>query len=304
MNKFTYTLLLTIVSALVFTSCSDSESEYDASGTFEATEIIVSSEANGKIISLDIMEGDNIKENASYGLVDTVILDLQRQQIRASINATLKRIVNLKTQVAPIEDQIATQQREKVRVTNLIAAKAANTKQLDDVNSAITLFKSQLDATTAEIQRGNRVIKSEVIALETQIALIDDMIERCIISSPLNGVVLAKYAEQGEITAIGKPLFKVADIENMQIRAYITAGQLASIKLGQKATLYPDSGNNKDSEPLIYEGVITWISDEAEFTPKTIQPKDERANLVYAIKVSFINDGFVKMGMYGDIKFE
>lgn len=285
---------------LLFPSCGGNGNGYDASGTFEATEVVVSSEANGKIISLNLNEGAAVVKDEVYGLVDTVLLHLKKDQVAASINAARSRHQDMAKQTGYIREQISTQKKERERVTNLIAANAANTKQLDDINSAIAMLQKQLDAMESNISQNNNAVEAEVVSLLTQVEQIDDQLSRCRITSPISGVVLAKYAEQGELTATGKPIFKVADIENMQLRAYITAGQLTQLKIGQKVKIFADSGERGSRE---YEGEVSWISDKSEFTPKTIQTRDERANLVYAVKISFKNDGFVKIGMYGDVKF-
>lgn len=288
------------LSLSVFASCGGNGNGFDASGTFEATEVVVSSEANGKIISLDLNEGDAVVKGKDYGLVDTVQLHLQKQQLYAGINAATSRRQNIQKQTGYLREQISTQKKERERVKNLIAANAANTKQLDDINSAIAMLQKQLDATEYTITQSNAAVDAEVASLQTQVAQVEDQLLRCHIMTPINGVVLAKYAEQGELTAMGKPIFKVADVDNMLLRAYITAGQLTLLKIGQKVKVFADSGETGRRE---YEGEVSWISAKSEFTPKTIQTRDERANLVYAVKISFKNDGLVKIGMYGDIKF-
>lgn len=281
-------------------SCGDGEREFDATGTFEATEVVVSSEASGRIISLDIREGASVVEGGEYGLVDTVQLSLKKAQLCAGINAALSKVQSLDTQTAPVKEQISALEKEKDRVTRLIAANAANTKQLDDVNNSIAVLKKQLAALENSVLQANDVIDAEIVSLRTQISQIDDLLSKCRIISPLKGVVLAKYSEQGELTSMGKPIFKVADVDNMYLRAYITAGQLTELKLGQQVKVLADSGDKGRRE---YEGTVAWISDKAEFTPKTIQTRDERANLVYAVKIAFRNDGYVKIGMYGDVRF-
>jgi len=294
--------LIPILTSIVLTSvsCGDREREFDATGTFEATEVVVSSEASGRIISLNIQEGGAVAEGGEYGLVDTVQLSLKKAQLYAGINAALSKVQNLDTQTAPVQEQISALEKEKDRVTRLIAANVANTKQLDDVNSNIAVLKKQLAALKTSINQANNVIDAEIVSLKTQISQIDDLISKCRIISPLKGVVLAKYSEQGELTSMGKPIFKVADVDNMYLRAYITAGQLTELKLGQEVKVLADSGDKGRRE---YDGTVSWISDKAEFTPKTIQTRDERANLVYAVKISFRNDGYVKIGMYGDVRF-
>ena len=216
------------------------------------------------------------------------------------MEAALSRRRDVETQTAYIKEQIEVNRREADRVRNLIAADAANTKQLDDITSAIKLLETQLAATEADIAQNNTIAEAEAASYRAQIAQVEESLRRCRISSPIDGTVLVKYAEAGELTAAGKPLFKIADLSRMNLRAYITASQLTAVKLGQKVRVFADSGEDGVRE---YEGTVSWISDQSEFTPKTIQTRDERANLVYAIKVSFVNDGYVKIGMYGDLKF-
>lgn len=285
---------------LAVTSCKDTEGGADASGTFEATEVMVSAEASGRIVSLDVSEGQMLTAGQTCGLIDTVQLYLQQQQLEAGINAVLSRRRDPQTQTAYIKEQIEVNRREAERVSNLIKADAANTKQLDDINASIRLLEAQLGATEADIAQNNAVADAEAASYRAQKAQVDESLRRCRIASPIDGTVLVKYAEAGELTAAGKPLFKVADLKSMSLRAYITASQLTGIKLGQKVRVFADSGEKGVRE---YEGTVSWISSQSEFTPKTIQTRDERANLVYAIKVSFVNDGYVKIGMYGDIKF-
>jgi len=284
----------------VFTSCTSQRDDFDATGTFEATEVVISSEAGGRIIALNIHEGDALVGGGEYGLVDTVQLSLKKAQLYAGIAAARSRMQDMETQTAPVREQISVLKKERERVMNLIAANVANTKQLDDINSNISIQGKQLAALEKTILQANEAIEAETASLNTQIAQIEDLISRSRIVSPLDGVVLAKYSQQGELTSMGKPLFKVADIDNMYLRAYITAGQLTDIRLGQQVKVFADSGEKGRKE---YSGTVAWISDKAEFTPKTIQTRDERANLVYAVKIAFHNDGYVKIGMYGDVKF-
>lgn len=285
---------------VVAVSCRNDSSGNDASGTFEATEVVVSAEASGRIVYMDVQEGEDLKAGQVYGLVDTVQLYLQKKQLEAGVNAALSRRRDAATQTAYIREQIEVNKREADRVRNLIKADAANTKQLDDITSSIKLLETQLAATEADIEQNNTVADAEASSYQAQIAQVDESLRRCRIVSPIDGKVLVKYAEPGELTAAGKPLFKIADLNRMSLRAYVTGSQLTGIKLGQKVRVFADSGVDGVRE---YEGTVSWISDQSEFTPKTIQTRDERANLVYAIKVSFVNDGYVKIGMYGDIRF-
>jgi len=298
-NRVILRIVMSFGLAVLF-SCKSERNEFDAAGTFETTEIVISSEASGRIIALDIQEGDVLVNGGEYGLVDTVQLSLKKAQLSAGIAAARSRIQDKDTQTAPVREQITALKKERERVLNLIAANVANTKQLDDINSNMAIQNKQLIALEKTIDQANDAIEAETASLNTQIAQIEDLIFRCRIVSPLDGVVLAKYSQQGELTAVGKPLFKVADIGNMCLRAYITAGQLTDIRLGQQVRVFADSGEKGRKE---YAGTVSWISDKAEFTPKTIQTRDERANLVYAVKIAFHNDGYVKIGMYGDVKF-
>ena len=191
-------------------------------------------------------------------------------------------------------------QRERTRTQNLVAANAANKKQLDDINAQIEVLQKQLSAQTSTLQKSSDNISAQSSALQIQVAQLEDLLEKCTIKSPISGVVLNKYAEQGELAGTGSPLFKVADIENMYLRAYVTNDQLSGIKLNNKVTVRVDAG---DGEMRSYSGTVSWISDKSEFTPKTIQTKNERANLVYATKIAVKNDGFLKIGMYGEVKF-
>lgn len=285
---------------LLFTACQSDKSLYDASGTFEAEEVIVSSEGDGKIISFDINEGSVLEQDQVYGLIDTVQLSLKKDQLLAGIDAALARKQDVGQQTASLKEQIKINKSERKRVQNLLDANAANQKQLDDLNSGISILEKELAAAEGQLNRANAAIDAEVTSLRAQLAQIENLMQRCQITSPINGTVLVKYAQRGELTGMGKPLFKIADVENMFLRAYVSASELAKIKLGQQVTIYisADKENKKS-----YPGIVSWISSVSEFTPKSIQTKDERSNLVYAVKISFANDGFAKIGMYGDVKF-
>lgn len=288
-----------LAALFVLAGCNGTDQGGKASGSFEAQEVIVSSEADGRIVSLDVDEGRPLAMGEVCGLVDTVQLYLQRRQLMAGIDAALSRRQDVKVQTAYISERIAVSKKERQRVKNLVAADAANRKDLDDIDSEISLLERELAATKASLEQGNAAVEAEVASLEAQIAMVDERLSRCRIASPIDGVVLVKYAQQGELTAAGKPLFKVADVSRMILRAYITAGELSDIRLGQRVKVYADSGEQGYRE---YDGEVSWISDVAEFTPKTIQTKDERANLVYAVKITVINDGYLKIGMYGEVR--
>ena len=282
-------------------ACGNKNNQYDASGIFEATEIIVSSQANGELMELNIEEGQEVEAGKQVGYIDTIQLFLKKEQLLANSKAVESRQYSVSKQIASIEQQIITQKNEQKRYENLIKSNAANQKQLDDINAQIVILEKQLIAQKETLENNNKSVAGESLGLIMQVAQIDDQIKKSMISSPINGTVLSKYAEKGELAAQGKSLFKVADITNMNLRVYITAGQLTLLKIGQQVKVYADQGKSDRKE---YPGTIIWISDKAEFTPKTIQTRDERANLVYAVKVAVPNDGYIKRGMYGEIKLK
>lgn len=292
--------LLIITTALLLTSCPGNDNNYDASGSFEATEIIVSSQANGKILSLNIIEGQTLLANQIIGQIDSTQLYLQKMALLSNAQGVRAQRPNIDAQTAAIEQQIQTLQQERTRTQNLIAANAANKKQLDDINSQIDVLQKQLSAQTSTLQKSSANISAQSSALHIQVAQLEDLLEKSTIKSPISGVVLNKYAEEGELAGTGTPLFKIADIENMHLRAYVTNDQLSKVKLNDEVEVRVDAGNG---EMKTYTGTVSWISDKAEFTPKTIQTKNERANLVYAIKIAVKNDGFLKIGMYGEVVF-
>ncbi len=284
---------------LLLTACGKGNGDYDASGVFETTEVIISAEANGKIMQLNFIEGQQVEQGKPLGYIDTVQLYLKKMQLLTNTNAIKSGRVDIPRQIAAIKQQIATQKNEQKRFTNLVKANAANQKQLDDINAQILVLERQLTAQTELLENSNKNISEQSSGLGVQVAQINDQIQKSIISSPINGTILSKYAEQGELATQGRALFKVADIEHMFLRAYITASQLTQVKIGQVVKVYADFGEKEMKE---YSGTITWISDKSEFTPKTIQTRDERANLVYAVKVAVKNDGYLKYGMYGELK--
>lgn len=292
-------LFLVIATALILSACENGNGTYDASGVFEATEVIVSAKGTGELMQFDIQEGQQVEANKQVGYIDTTQLYLKKVQLLANMKAVESRHYNVSKQIASIQQQIVTQKTEQNRYENLVKSNAANQKQLDDVNAQIALLEKQLAAQTETLENSNKSVTGESLGLEAQVAQIEDQIKKCIITSPINGTVLSKYAEQGELAAQGRTLFKVADIANMNLRVYITADQLTALKIGQQVKVYADQGKSDRKE---YQGTIIWISDKAEFTPKTIQTRDERANLVYAVKVAVKNDGLIKKGMYGEIK--
>ena len=335
-------LLLLAIGVLMVASCGKDKQDYDATGTFEATEITVSAELSGQLKSFNISEGQVLNNGVTVGQIDARQLTLKRnqlatnneqlaathgqldankRQLAANKQATSSRQLDLKKQVAAIRQQIVNQQRERQRFTELLKDGAVARKQVDDIDYQLQVLKKQLAATEEQIASQNAaladqnkgitaqmegidaqqaVVNAQQAGVRSQQAQIDDQIAHTFIKSPITGTVLEKYAEAGEFVAVGKPLFKVANMKRMFIRAYITSEQLKNIRLGQKVKVMADYGKGQKKA---YNGVITWISSRSEFTPKTIVTDDERADLVYAIKIRFQNDGYVKIGMYGEVKF-
>ena len=292
-------LLLAVISA-IFSACSNNGTTTDASGIFEATEVIVSARMGGEIKSLQIEEGIELQSGVPVGHIDTTQLVLKREQLVATLSATDSRKLNESRQLASLHQQIANLKTEQARFEKLVKANAASQEQLDDINYKLDVLEKQLSATAEQIGSANTSLSGQSESIIAQIKQIDDQLENCVVSSPIKGVVLSKYAQQGEFAGVGRPLFKIGDVSNLKLRAYITASQLTTLKIGQQVKVYADLGENERKE---YEGVVSWISSEAEFTPKTIQTRDERSNLVYAIKIAVKNDGTIKRGMYGDVKF-
>lgn len=293
-------LVLTGIVVLLL-SCQKNKYQYDAAGVFEATEVVVSAEATGKLMAFDANEGKEVSRNQQVGYIDTVQLHLSKLQLLSSREAVGSRKQDISKQIAATQQRIATQQREQQRTERLIEANAATRKQLDDINAEIAVLEKQLAAQLSTLEKNNKGVSEESSALEIQVAQIEDQLQKSRISSPIDGIILVKYAEPGEWASIGKPLFKVADLNQLILRAYITSGQLTQIRLGQQVKVYADY---KEDESRSYQGEIVWISDKSEFTPKTIQTRDERANLVYAIKIAVPNDGLLKIGMYADVTLE
>jgi HlyD family secretion protein len=311
---------------MALVSCNSGKAKYDASGTFEADEIIVSAEATGKILQLDFEEGDTLAKNDAVGSIDVLGLELQKGQIEASLQAIGQKTNDAEPQVAILKAQSKTQkaqievlqqqievaEKERVRLGKLVKADAATPKQLDDAIGQIAVLQKQLNtakeqlgvleqqiaSTRASVNLQNRGILSEKPGIQKRVEQVNDQIARGQIKNPAAGIVLAKYAMAGEFATLGKPLYKIADMSEMTLRAYITGAQLSSVKTGQNVKVLVDDGPDKLKE---LPGTVTWISNKAEFTPKTIQTKDERANLVYALKIKVKNDGTLKIGMYGEV---
>ncbi len=287
------------VSALLF-SCSTGNGNYDATGSFEATEIIVSSQANGRILALNLNEGDRLLQGQTVGVIDSTQLYLQKMSLLSNARGVRAQQPDIRKQTASIQEQIRTQEREKARVQRLLESNAASRKQLDDIEAQTEVLQKQLLALTSTLEKNSENISAQSSTLAIQVAQLDDQLEKTQIISPIAGTVLNRYAEAGELATMGTPLFKIADTGILFLRAYVTNDQLAQIKLNGEVTVRVDDGQG-DMKP--YKGRISWISDKSEFTPKTIQTKNERANRVYALKIAVPNDGFLKIGMYGEVKF-
>jgi len=292
-------LTILLLSAATFTACHQKEAAYDASGTFEAVETIVSAEASGNIKTLDIEEGQVLKAGQVVAYIDSVQLILKKKQLQAQISAVLSGRPDITAQTAALQEQLKQAERERDRTENLLKADAATRKQLDDAVSQVAIVKKQIAATQSALGITTINLKDQTAPLEAQIQQIDDQLDKCRLTNPIDGTVLTKYAEAGEVTSPGKAVYKIAALNTIILRAYLTGDQLPAIKTGQTVKVLAD--DTKDAYKT-YPGTIEWISNKAEFTPKTIQTKDERANLVYAIKVRINNDGYLKIGMYGEVK--
>lgn len=293
-----YRMLTLLIAGLTLGACNNGENQYDATGNFEADEIIVSSESSGKILKLTLEEGQTIKKGAKIGFVDTLQLYLKKKQLLSSVRAVLARQPDASSQLATIQEQMVTAKKEKERFEKLLKDDAATQKQVDDLNAQLTLLQKQYNALQSSLSTTIQSLRSEAVPLTIQVEQIEDQLKKSVITNPIDGTVLVKYAEQNEVTAPGKALYKIADLSSIILRAYISGNQLSQIKLNQKVNVLID---DLDEAAKTYEGEITWIADKAEFTPKTIQTKEERANLVYAIKIKVKNDGYLKIGMYGEV---
>jgi HlyD family secretion protein len=290
--------LSVFVLCLAAVSCGN-RNAYDAAGNFEATEVIVSAEQPGKIMNLDVDEGDSVEVNEMLGTIDTVQLYLQKKYLEKQQASVMSNRPDTRKQVASLRAQIAKQEKERDRVENLLKDGAATTKQLDDIQAQLDVLHSQLDATLSTLNKNTASIDENASALEIQIEQVEDKLAKCRIASPISGTILAKYVEEGEFVSAGKPLFKVANLDKIYLRAYFTSDQMSKIKLGQKVTVIADFGGG---ETIEIPGEITWIASDSEFTPKNIQTKNSRANLVYATKIAVHNDGRLKIGLYGEVR--
>lgn len=297
MNTSVYSFGIMLFAATLM-GCNGNADNVDASGNFEADETIISAEGSGRIMELALEEGQNLKPGEVVGYIDTMQLHLKKKQLVYSMRAVLSRRPDAESQLSTIRKQIETAKYERRRIENLLKDDAATKKQLDDLTAQVDLLEKQYNSLQKSLAITTQSLESETLPLKAQVEQIEDQIARSVIINPVNGTVLAKYAEKSEMVVPGKPIYMIADISSLQLRAYISGDQLVAVKLGQKIAVLVDAPEGKSTT---HEGTVEWISDKAEFTPKTIQTKEERANLVYAMKVRVPNDGSLKIGMYADV---
>ena len=285
-----------ILAPIVLFSCSNNENESDAYGNFEATETTISSEANGKLLAFNITEGQKIEEGQKIGLVDTLNLSLKKEQLMAQREVISTKVASVLSQIEIQKQRKENLLKDKLRIEKMLKDEAATQKQLDDINGAIEV----IDKNITSIKTQNSGILNELKAFEKQIQQIELAISKCYLTNPISGTVLVKLAEKFEIVNMGKPLYQIADLSMMELRVYVSGSQLAEIKLGQKVDVFVDKTKTENRK---FDGMVTWISPNAEFTPKVIQTKEERVNMVYAVKVKVKNDGTLKIGMPGEVVF-
>lgn len=298
-NTSTLKAIAMAFAATAVVSCGKSEKEYDATGVFETTEVTVSAEQNGTLLSMNINEGDRVEANSEAALTDTVQLYLKARQVGATRLVYAAQRPDVQKQVAATRQQLAKAREECNRYAALVSDGAANRKALEDAQSQLKVLQRQLEAQTSALGTQQSGLNAQMGTADVQKLQVADQLRKCHIKAPITGTVLEKYMERGEYAIAGKPLFKIADTDNMFLRAYITTKQLQQVKLGQSVTVFADYGDGNRKE---YKGRVTWISAKSEFTPKTILTDDERADLVYAIKIAVKNDGGIKIGMYGEVK--
>ena len=292
---------LILILPLLFAGCSDGSDDFDACGQIEAVDVVVSAESNGKIISLDVPEGAVLAKGECVGVIDSVQIYLQKMELISRKQNAASRIVDIKKQLAPQKSRLENLMVDKERYVNLLAKDAGTQKQVDDIEFQIAVSKGEIDAQTQTYQNNNSGVESELAMYDVQIAQKEDMLRKCRIVSPVAGTVLTRYVEEGETVTSGKPIFRIADMNDVYVRAYFSTSQLADLKIGSKVKVYPDDGSDRLKE---YDGTVTWISEQAEFTLKNIQTRDDRADLVYAAKISVANDGYLKLGMYAYVKIK
>ena len=289
-----------IVGVSLIAACGEKAKDYDATGTFEATETTIYAEQSGALLNFSVSEGDSIAPGQEIGVVDTTQIWLKIRQLGATKEVYRSQKPDMEKQIAAIRQQLAKAQAEQRRYQELVADGAAPGKMLDDAKSQVQVLRRQLDAQISTLNTSSRSLDKQIAATDVQVSQLYDQLRKCHVVAPAGGTVLEKYVESGEFVTTGKPLLKVADIQRMYIRAYVTSAQLKSIRVGQPVKVFADYGDQQKKE---YAGTVSWISSRSEFTPKTILTDDERADLVYAVKIAIRNDGYAKIGMYGEVKF-
>lgn len=290
--------LIAITITGLLASCGDKQ-DYDATGIFEATTVTVSAETPGKILTMPLEEGDTVYNGQEIAQIDTTTLILQLHQVRSQHKATKSSVPNISAQAAALRSQIAHAQNEVERQGRLLADGATTQKSYDDATAQLRTLQAQLEGMLSTLNTNTTTINDNSTAVQYQAEQIAEQIAKSKIHSPLTGTVLVKYSEPGEYAVPGRSLYKIANLNDIYLRSYFTSNQLANIKIGQKVTVIADFGGDAQYE---YPGTITWIAEESEFTPKSIQTKDSRANLVYAVKIRVKNDGRLKLGQYGEVK--
>ena len=295
-----YNVLTMALLCAALAACSGNEKEYDATGTFEATEVTVSAEQNGRLLTFGINEGDRVGLGQEVALIDTTQLFLKARQVGATKMVYASQRPDVTKQLAAVKQQLAKARQEQQRFAGLVKDGAANRKMLEDAESQVKVLERQLAALQSSLSTSTNSLNAQMGTADVQCLQVADELRKCHVTAPINGTVLDKYMECGEFAAIGKPLFKLADTDNMYLRAYVTTAQLRQVKTGMTVKVFADYGNGERKE---YGGKVTWISQKSEFTPKTILTDDERADLVYAVKIAVRNDGYIKIGMYGEVKF-
>jgi HlyD family secretion protein len=294
------TLLFVLFVLPGLTSCRPPGLQHDASGSFEAVETVISAEVTGKILELRIEEGQELAAGQVVGQIDSTQLQAQRLELMQSRTAILSARPQSAVQTEALKKELASVTLERDRTAKLVSGGVASQQQLDDVNAKLGTLKANVNAQASSLETTTSSLNEQGRTVDAQLALLDTQLANCVITNPLKGTVLSKYAQQYEMATAGRPLYKIADLSEIVLRAYITGDQLAQVKLKQNVKVFTDDGKGGFKEA---NGVVSWVSDKAEFTPKAIQTKTERANLVYAIKVRVKNDGTYKIGMYGEIGF-
>ena len=290
-----------LFATLLLASCGNQKKAYDATGTFEATETTVFAEQSGALLTFNVEEGDSLAQGREVGLIDTTQTWLKLLQLGATKEVYQSQKPDMERQIAATRQQLAKARQEEQRYRELVSDGAVPSKMLDDATNQVKVLQRQLDAQISSLSTSTRALDKQTAATDVQMSQLRDMLQKCHIVTPTQGTVLEKYVERGEFVAVGKPLFKLADVQQMYLRAYVTSAQLQNIRLGQQVKVFADYGNQQRKE---YPGTVSWISSRSEFTPKTILTDDERADLVYAVKIAVKNDGYLKIGMYGEISLK